>query len=87
MIIKTEVFHCPRCDSTQVVKNGRNSAGNQQFLCKECGKSAVMYPKHQRSETEKEQILAAYRERPSMRGVARLHHISRNTLKRMLKKR
>jgi transposase-like protein len=70
-----------------VVKNGKNSAGSQQFLCKDCGKSAVMYPKHQRSEAEKEQILSTYRERPSMRGVARLYHISRNTLKVMLQKK
>ncbi len=87
MIVNKVTFRCPNCDSTHVVKNGKNSAGSQQFLCKDCGKSAVLYPKHQRSNAEKEQILAAYRERPSMRGVARLYHISRNTLKTMLKKR
>jgi transposase-like protein len=90
MIVKKVIFHCPNCDSTNVVKNGKNSAGSQQFLCKDCGKSAVMYPKYQRSEAEKEQILATYRERstPSaVRGVARLYHISRNTLKSLLKKK
>jgi len=87
MIENKVIFHCPRCNNTHVVRNGKNSAGSQQFLCKDCGKSAVMYPKHQRSEAEKEQILAAYRERPSMRGVARLYHISRNTLKTMLQKK
>lgn len=87
MIVNKVTFHCPACDSVQVVKNGKNSAGSQQYLCKECGKSAVMYPKYQRSEVEKEQILATYRERPSMRGVARLYHISRNTLKTLLKKK
>jgi len=90
MIIEEVAFHCPRCNSANVVKNGKNSASSQQFLCKDCGKSAVMYPKHHRSEAEKEQILATYRERPTpsaVRGVARLYHISRNTLKSMLKKR
>jgi len=87
MIVNKETFQCPNCDSVHVVKNGKNSAGSQQFLCKDCGKSAVMYPKYQRTETEKEQILATYRERASMRGVARLYHISRNTLKTLLKKR
>jgi len=87
MIVKTVVFYCPKCNSSNVVKNGKNSAGSQQFLCNDCGKSAVMYPRHQRSETEKEQILSAYRERASMRGIARLHHISRNTLKTMLQKK
>ena len=87
MIVNKVTFQCPSCKSTNVVKNGKNSAGSQQFLCKDCGKSAVMYPKYQRSEAEKEQILSTYRERPSMRGVARLYHISRNTLKGMLQKK
>lgn len=87
MIVNKVTFHCPKCDSINVVKNGKNSAGSQQFLCKDCGKSAVLYPKYERSEAEKEQILSTYRERPSMRGVARLYHISRNTLKSMLKKK
>jgi transposase-like protein len=87
MILNKVTFHCPNCDSVNVIKNGKNSAGSQQFLCKDCSKSAMMYPKYERSQAEKEQILATYRERPSMRGVARLYHISRNTLNRMLKKR
>ena len=84
MISKVVVFHCPECDSTNVVKNGKNSAGSQQFLCKECRKSAVMYPQNQRSQEEKEQILSAYHERPSMRGIARMFHISRDSLKKLL---
>ena len=46
----------------------------------------VMYPQRQRSRAEQEQILSAYHERPSMRGIARTYHISRNTLKRCSKK-
>ena len=87
MISKVVVFHCPECDSTNVVKNGKNSAGSQQFLCKDCRKSAVMYPQNQRSQEEKDQILSAYHERPSMRGIARTFHISRDTLKKLLKKK
>ena len=84
MISKVVIFDCPECDSINVVKNGKNSAGSQQFLCKDCHKSAVMYPQNQRSEEETNQILAAYHERMSMRGIARRFHISRNTLKKML---
>jgi len=87
MISKITVFHCPECNSTHVVKNGKNSSGSQQFLCKDCYKSAVMYPQNQRSQEEQEQILSAYHERPSMRGIARTFHISRNTLKKLLKKK
>jgi transposase-like protein len=87
MLTETVTFHCPNCDSTNVVRNGKNSAGSQQFLCRNCGKSAVMYPKPQRGEAENDQILAAYREQPNMREIARLYHISRNTLKKMLRKK
>jgi hypothetical protein len=45
-----------------------------------------MYPRNRRTEAEKEQILAAYHERPSMRGIARIYHIGRDTLKELLKK-
>ena len=45
-----------------------------------------MHSKRDRSEAEQEQILCAYQERPSMRGLARLYRISRNSLKNMLKK-
>jgi DNA invertase Pin-like site-specific DNA recombinase len=45
-----------------------------------------MYPQNQRSQEEKDQILSAYHERPSMRGIARTFHISRDTLKKLLKK-
>jgi len=85
MIIETSTLHCPKCNSIQVVKNGINRAGNQQFLCKDCGKSAVIHPKNRRSASDKEQILSTYHERPSMRGIARIYHVSRNTLKKMLK--
>jgi predicted CXXCH cytochrome family protein len=87
MISKTVIFECPQCHSTNVVKNGKNSAGSQQFLCKDCHKSAVMEPHNRRSQAEQEQILSAYHERPSMRGIARTYHLSRNTLKKMLKKK
>ena len=45
-----------------------------------------MYPRNRRTEADKEQILAAYHERPSMRGIARIYHIGRGTLKELLKK-
>ena len=86
MISKIVVFHCPKSHGTNVVKNGKNSAGRQQFLCKDSSKSAVMYPQNQRSQAAKDQILSAYHERPSMRGIVRTFHISRDTLKKMLKK-
>lgn len=86
MITKEKVYTCPRCSSVNLVKNGKNRYGNQQYLCKDCRKSGVLDPKNRYSEAEKEQILAAYQERPSMRGIARVYGVSRRTLSRWLKK-
>ena len=86
MIIDEITYTCPRCASPNLVKNGKNRYGNQQFRCKDCSKMGVLNPKNRRTEAEKEQILAAYRERPSMRGIARIFGISRNTLAKWLKK-
>jgi len=86
MIIEIKTYTCPRCGSTNIVKNGKNRYGSQQFLCKDCRKSGVLNPKNRYTEEEKEKILAAYRERPSMRGIARMYGISRMTLANWLKK-
>ncbi len=80
MIIDEITYTCRRCGSANLVKNGHNKYGNQQFRCKDCHKSGVLNPINRHTEAEKERILAAYRERPSMRGIAR------NTLAKWLKK-
>ena len=56
------------------------------LIPKDCHKSGVLNPINRRTEAEIERILAAYRERPSMRGIARVFGISRNTLAKWLKK-
>ena len=86
MIIDEITYTCRRCNSANLVKNGHNQYGSQQFRCKDCGKSAVLNPKNSYTAAEKERILAAYRERPSMRGIARIFGISRTTLAAWLKK-
>jgi len=48
--------------------NGKNSAGSQQFLRKDCRKSVVMYSQNQRSQEEKDQILSACHERQQCRA-------------------
>jgi len=88
MIAKTIVYSCRNCGSQNIVKNGHNAYGNQQFWCKDCGKRGVLEPKHGYSVEQKEQILATYTsERSSMRGIQRTFGVSRNTLTSWLKKR
>ena len=39
-MIKMTVKHkCRSCQSENIVKNGRNVCGNQQYRCKDCGKT------------------------------------------------
>ncbi|MBC7446822.1 MAG: IS1 family transposase [Hymenobacteraceae bacterium] len=40
------IFHCcTSCQSTDVIRNGKNAAGNAKFRCKSCGFSGVIQTK------------------------------------------
>lgn len=80
MIQETITYTCNSCGSVNIIKNGTNKCGNPQYHCKDCGVYRVLKPKYgYRSET-KEQILHAYRERMSLRGVERVFQVSRQTV-------
>jgi len=88
MIAKLVVYRCRNCDSQNIVKNGHNASGIRQYACKDCGKKrGVLEPKRGYSKAQKEQILSAYHERSSMRGVQRTFGVSCPTLAAWLKKR
>ena len=87
MIAELVIHTCRACGSQNIVKNGHNASGSQQYWCKDCGKRGVLEPKRGYSEEQKEQILAAYHERSSMRGIQRTFGVSRPTLASWLKKR
>jgi hypothetical protein len=61
--------------------------GKQKYKCKNCGRYATLEPTTKYTPEQREYILAAYQERSSMRGIQRVHGVSRNTLKVWLKKR
>ena len=86
MVVETTVHTCRRCVSTNIVKNGRNACGNQQYKCKDCGMSAVLKPKVAYTEEEKQKILKTYQERPSLRGLERIFGVSRQTVSSWIKK-
>jgi len=88
MIAKSILYGCRGCGSQNIVKNGHNACGNQQFWCKDCGKRGVLELKHSYTPEQNEQILSAYtNERSSMRGIQRTFGVSRNKLTSWLKKR
>lgn len=37
-------YECPRCSSQDIWRNGKNSAGNQQYRCCTCGRVFVTDP-------------------------------------------
>lgn len=87
MVTEIIIYKCRRCGSQNILKNGHNASGSQQYWCKDCGMRGVLKPKRGYTQEQKEQILAAYDERSSMRGIQRTFGVSRNTLTSWLKKR
>jgi transposase-like protein len=83
----TTIHKCRHCDSENLVKNGHNRSGSQQVWCKSCNKRYVLQPRRGYTDGQKEQIIAAYHERPSMRGIQRVFGVSPQTLAVWLKKK
>lgn len=84
MIEETLTYSCRSCGSSQIIRNGRNKCGNEQYHCKSCGVYRVLRPKARYSEPERAQILQAYRERVSLRGLQRIFGVWRATVLRWL---
>ncbi len=85
MITTTVIHKCRDCESENIVKNGRNVCGKQQYRCKDCGASKVLEPTVRYSEEQKAEILRIYREKANLQGVIKLFGISRPTLNAWLK--
>ena len=84
MIIEIKVRHCPKCGSIDIVKNGHDCRGAQKHHCKACGAYGNLDKKRASAETQREQVLNAYFERVSMRGIERVFPVSRYYLARWL---
>ena len=82
----TIIQTCPSCGSEELVSNGydvRN--GKQKYHCKNCGKYGTLQAAPRYSEERKGEIVSAYFERPSLRGISRIFGVSRPTLTKWLK--
>ena len=79
---------CPHCQSTHLKKNGTtsNSKGKQKYYCHDCGKYGTSNPTVRYTEARKEEILKAYQERSSVRGLERTFGVARQTVSSWLKK-
>ena len=77
---------CPHCGSSDLVSNGHNQKnGKQKYHCKGCDKYGTLDAAPVYSEERKEEILKAYFERPSMRGIERVFGVARQTVSSWLR--
>ena len=87
MATNTVLVRCPDCDQANIIRYGYTESGFQRYRCKDCARIFCDAPERGHTPQFKEQVLAAYLERASMRGIARTFHISRNTLTTWLKEK
>ena len=78
---------CSHCQSSHVIRHGYSRYGKQRYKCHGCGRCFTPDPGSSAyDEATKEQILRAYQERSSLRGLTRIFGVSRNTVTSWLKK-
>lgn len=84
----TITLRCRHCGSDQLVKNGFAPNGKQKYLCNACRRQSRDNPALPGySEERKREILRAYQERSSLRGLQRTFGVHRDTVSGWLKKR
>jgi len=83
----TVTICCPYCGSEDLVRNGHTSNGKQKYRCKACNRQNRENPApNGYTEERREEILRAYQERSSLRGLTRTFKVARNTVRDWLKK-
>ena len=84
-------IYCPYCDSSKIIKSGKNAAGTQRYLCQnqECSTLTFMldysYKACEPGMTEK--IVEMAINASGIRDTARVLKINKNTVINTLKKR
>ena len=83
----TQTLRCAHCGSDNLVRNGHAKNDRLRFQCRDCKKYGHQgLGSNAYDENTKAVILAAYHERPSLRGLTRIFGVSRNTVSAWLKK-
>jgi len=85
--VVTITLKCLHCGSANIVRNGMTNNGKQRYLCNDCGRRSRENPgSNEYPAQRKEEILRAYQERSSLRGLQRTFGVSRQTVTKWLKK-
>jgi len=85
MITQIIVNRCTKCQSENIVKNGTTKVGKPKYHCKACGAYGTLNPSVQYTPERKDEILRAYHERSSLRGLERTFGVARQTVAKWLK--
>jgi transposase-like protein len=84
----TITLHCSHCESDALVRNGHAPNGKQLYRCHACGRQSRENPTpHAYPQARREEILSAYQERSSLRGLTRTFGVSRTTVSNWIKKK
>ncbi len=84
----TITLHCPHCQSDALVRNGHAPNGKQLYRCRACGRQSRENPTpNAYPEARRQEILHAYQERSSLRGLTRTFGVSRTTVSNWIKKK
>ena len=87
MITQITINYCTKCQSTNIVKNGMTKTGKQKYHCKACGAYGTLAPSVQYTPERKAEILRAYHERSSLRGIEQTFGVARQTVAIWLKEK
>ena len=83
-MLSTTIIHaCPHCGSEHLQKNGHANNGAQRARCVECARTFILSPQGPRyDQSFKDQVVAAYQDRMSTRGIQRTFGVCYQTLMR-----
>jgi transposase-like protein len=83
----TIIRYCLHCQSDALVRNGHAQSGKQLYRCRACGRQSREHPTpNQYPQARRQEILAAYQERSSLRGLTRTFGVSRTAVSSWIKK-
>ncbi len=84
----TMILHYLHCGSDALVRDGHAPNGKQKYRCHACGRRSRENPMPNAYPTDRrEEILHAYQERSSLRGLTRTFGVSRITVSNWIKKK
>lgn len=71
---------CEHCQQGPLVRNGHSATKKQRYLCQGCGFRGTVGSRHLYSKAKKQEIMSAYQERMSLRGIERVFGVMRSTV-------